>query len=153
MRGSHPFVSWELALIKSLRHVSYTRFRVLRFRTKKPKWANLDCSLGYKWLQRTSETQFLPDKKLLARPGSSFGIGNRKTICQIFRDSGCGSRIHSRAQEDGVDPISGAVDRREARVGLDPPITTLRAGATIGRVESLFDAPASPSHFVDTRAL
>jgi hypothetical protein len=33
---------------------------------------------------RTRETQFLSDKKLSARSGSSFGIGNRKTIRQYF---------------------------------------------------------------------
>ena len=72
------------------------------------------------------EARFLSVEKLLARPGSGFGIGNRKTIRQIFRDKGGSRTFHSGTQEDRVDPASRVVCRREARVGFDPQIGVLQ---------------------------
>jgi hypothetical protein len=80
-------------------------------------------TIGY---NRIRETQFLSVKKLLARPGSSFGIGNRKTICQIFRDKAAEHFI-AEHRKTGADPTSGVVGRRKACIGVDPPISILRA--------------------------
>ena len=68
MRGSHPFFSGEMALVKDLRHAILIRLRGSEIWTKVPKSAISDCfwaTIGY---NKIRETQFLSVQKLLARP-------------------------------------------------------------------------------------
>jgi hypothetical protein len=77
MRGSYPLFSGELTLVRDLRACSLNHIHVPRSGQKypnRPFRTSFWVTVGY---NRICETQFLSVKKLLACPGSSFGIGKR----------------------------------------------------------------------------